>query len=241
MFDKGELNFLRVLGGVFGVVSLFLPWWIADLGGYIVWFYPMGFWFSGGDYISGTFGRILPMSFSVLMDVSVILAVTVALVVLGCLASFFSSFTLGIKGRGLAFVGGISFCLAPIIFVAGLSSLFSSAGRVFWGGTNGFNLPYESSPSVGFYMAFVAAVPVLLSLGNLKRIKRFLLFWFVGSGVLMIFFLLAEREVWQHYGLQLGPFLFASFFWSLVVTSVCTFVFGVYQLFKKNQSAAEPS
>jgi hypothetical protein len=231
MFDKTTLNFLRMLSAVFGIVSLLLPWWIADVDGRIFLFYLTNFLSNVEDNFWEGSVRSLP--YYVLMDISAILAVTLALIVLGSFATFFSGFTPGIKGRAIAFMGGTSLCLAPIIFIVSLHILFSSA-NIFFEGSWGSS--YSSSFCLGVIMAFVAAVPAFLSIGNLRRMKFFLLTWIVFSLVIffMIIIVFAYRRFLGEdiYLPSLEGLVFGLLLGSLMVTSACTFIFGILKVLR---------
>jgi len=216
MLARKNLNFLGILSGVYGITSLLLPWWILDSRGYIS---PIGLWFD-------SWHEFVPLPYYTLTHLSAILAITMAIMILGCFTAFLGSFTPGRKGKLLIFSAGISFSSAPIIFLISLNLLFSGVERVFFGSMSG----YSSSVSSGFIMAFVAAVPAFLSLGNLRRIKFFLLTWAMLSAVLFCMWTIVFRI---HLFVPLSTLLMGCFGNSLILTSISTLVYGIYLVFKK--------
>lgn len=227
MLTKDNLNFLGILSGVYGIISLLLPWWILDSGGYV---YSLSLWFN--DWLAfGSLFRPVPLPYYFLTHVSAILAVTLAIMILGCFTAFMGSFTRGTKRRVLIFSAGISFSLAPIVFLASFELLFSGFGRIFFGSMAG----YSASVSSGFIMAFVAAVPSFVSLGNLRRTKFFLLVWAILSavwiGLWTIVYSVYPSEPFYYErmsGLAIGAPIF-----SLILTSISTLIYGIYLLLKK--------
>jgi len=221
MFARKNLNFLGILSGVYGIVSLLLPWWILDSRGYIS---PIGFFHS-------SWYEFRPLPYYTLTHLSAILAITMAIMILGCFTVFLGSFTPGRKGKLLMFSAGMSFVLAPIIFLLSLNLLFSGVERVFFGTMSG----YSSSVSSGFIMAFVAAAPAFLSLGNLRRIKFFLLAWalisFVSIGFWYIVYGLHPSVLYYHE--RVSALVTSSPFFSLMLTSILTLVYGIYLVLKK--------
>jgi len=221
MLARKHLNFLGILSGIYGIVSLLLPWWIIDSRGYI---FPIGLWFD-------SWYEFAPLPYYTLTHLSAILAITIAIMILGCFTAFLSSFTTGKKGRMLIFSAGISFSLAPIIFLAGLELLFSGLERIFFGSMSG----YSASVSSGFIMAFVAAVPAFLSLGNLRRIKFFLLVWALISvgwiGFWTIVYGLSPSVPYYHE--RMNALVTGSPIFSLMLTSIFTLVYGIYLVFKR--------
>lgn len=221
MLARNNLNFLSILSGVYGLVSLLLPWWIVDSGGYV---HPLSLWFKG-------WFEFAPLPYYALTHVSAILAITMAIMILGCFTAFLGSFTPGMKGRKLMFSAGISFSIAPIIFLTSFELLFSGFGRIFFGSMTG----YSSSVSSGFIMAFVAAVPAFVSLGNLKRIKFFLLVWVILSvvwiGFWTIVYGLDPSDPYYHE--RMSALAIGSPIFSLELTSISTLIYGIYLLLKK--------
>lgn len=216
MLARENLNFLGILSGVYGIVSLLLPWWIVDSGGYVS---PLNLWFD-------SWYEFAPLPYYTLTYLSAILAITMAIMILGCFTAFLGSFTPGRKGRLLMFSAGISFSVAPIIFLTSLHLLFSGFGQIFFGSTSS----YSSSVSSGFLMAFVAAVPAFLSLGDLRRIKFFLLTWAMFSAVLFCMWTIVFQV---HLFVPLSTLLMGSFGNSLVITSISTLVYGIYLALKR--------
>ena len=218
MLARKNLKFLGILSGVYGIVSLLLPWWVVDSSGYVS---PLSLWFDG-------WYEFVPLPYYTLTHLSAILAITMAIMILGCFTAFLSSFTLGRKGKLLIFSAGISFLLAPITFLVSLGLLFSGLGRIFFGSMSRYY--YSASVSSGFIMAFVASVPAFLSLGNLRRIKFFLLTWAMFSAVLFCMWTIVFRV---HLFVPLSTLLMGSFGNSLILTSISTLVYGIYLVFKR--------
>lgn len=222
MFVKDSRNFLRLLSGVYGIVSLFLPWaFIESSLGH----FPVSLW----GWVDFQLFRVYYLPYYILTYAFGVLALTLALMVLGCFVELLSCFTPEMKGKKLAFSGGMLFSLTPLVFVFGLGSLFSSMGIIFFGSTSGPYGTYSSSVASGFIMSFIAAVPAFLSLGNLRRMKFFLLIWAILSPILAITSFFAYRSIWEKYGIDYGPLILGSLLGSLMITSILTLVYGIFR------------
>jgi len=223
MLARKNLNFLGILSGIYGMVSLFLPWWVVNSSGYVS---PLSLWY-------GNWHEFVPLPYYTLTHLSAILAITIAIMILGCFTAFLSSFTPGRKGRMLMFSAGISFVLAPIIYVVSLNLLFSGVGRIFFGSM--YHYGYSASVSSGFIMAFVASVPAFLSLGNLRRIKIFLLVWALISVGWIGFWTIVYglNPAVPYYHERMNALIMGAPIFSLEITSISTLVYGVYLVFKK--------
>jgi hypothetical protein len=227
MLAGKKINFLGILSGLYGIVSLLLPWGIAELRGYVQ---PMSLWSEGWFYFENTYVQA-PLPYYTLTHISAILAITIAIMIMGCFTAFLGSLTTGRRERLLMFSAGTSFSLAPIIFLLSLTLLFSGFGRFFFGSTAG----YSSSVSSGFIMAFVAAVPAFLSLGNLRRIKLFLLVWALISAGWIGFWTIVYglNPSVPYYHERMSALIIGSPIFSLELTSISTLVYGIYLVLKK--------
>jgi len=206
----GSINFLRFLSGVYGIVSLFLPWLVLESEGQILTL--TLFLNQWSDYYHPHY---TPVLFSVLLQISAVLAFALAIMILGCFTAFLSTFIPGMKGRVFALSAGISFCLAPTILLFGFIFLFDSVG--------GLRTAFSTSLFPGFFMAFVAAVPAFVSLSNLRRTMTFLFAWAVFLIVLFRIFLFAYHWHGEQYHVLIWP----SLIFSLIATSLSTLVYGI--------------
>lgn len=218
---KDGRNYLRLLSGVYGIISVFLPWaFIESSRGN----FPMSLW----SWVDFQLFHVYYLPYYTLTYAFAALVLTLALMVLGCFAEFLSFLTPGMRGKELAFSGGMLFSLTPLVFLFGMTSLFSSMGMIFFGSTTAYG-GYSSSVASGFIMSFIAAVPAFLSLGNLRRVKFFLLIWAILSPILALASFFAYRSIWERYGIDFGPLILGSLLGSLMITSILTFIYGIFR------------
>jgi len=152
---------------------------------------------------------------SILTQLSLISTGALATMILGCIVAFISTNSSGRNGRLLIFSAGTAFCLAAIVFILGFVFISNSAGGISY--SNPLSL---SSPSSGFYMAFVAATPAFLSLATRRSLILFSLGWGALTTALTVIFMSTSRGPY-------APGIYTAMFVSFIFMCIATFIGGI--------------
>jgi len=142
-------NFIGLISAILAFVTIILPWYSVSV-------YVITVNFSLWDFASMGLGGLLGTA----AVQAWFIWVALALVIVGGLLGLIGGFSIGKKGKTLLTLAGILLLLSPIIFAVGVVAsglpLFGSMGADQYGAS--------VYVSFGFFLAFIAAILMFISL-----------------------------------------------------------------------------
>ena len=144
-----KLNVIGLIAALIALISIILPWYSFSYSFITV---NLSLW----DFMSGFGG----LGLGAITAQTGLLIGALALLVIGGLLGLLGNFIIGSRGKTLLAIGGILVILAPIMFAAALVS----SGLPLFGSLSAGDYTISVYISFGFFLAFIAAILMFISL-----------------------------------------------------------------------------